>query len=147
MLLVELTDRRANRFHATAGTLRQAARNLRLATAGARHAPSAVDDVLALLFRQLAEPRTANDALLVALHEAIDAAAQEADALATVEHQPTAHQAQLAPTRDGLRRNVELLRQLFDRQHLLADVFDVLIGGVRQIFDEQMQIVQQLARR
>ena len=36
-----------------------------------------------------------------------------------------------------------MLGQLFDREHLLADVFDVLIGRVGQILDEQMQIVQQ----
>ncbi len=99
---------------------------------------------LPLLVGELAEPRTAGHALVIVLHEAIDAAAQKAHALAAVEHQPAAHQAQLAPTRNGLRRNVELLGQLFDREHLLADVFGRHVGRVGQVFHEQAQIVQQV---
>ena len=48
-------------------------------------------------------------ALLIVLYEPVHAAAQKADSLATIKHQASAHQAQLSPTRNGLRRNVELL--------------------------------------
>ena len=147
MLLVELPDRRADRLDAAAGPLRQPARNLRLAAAGARQPAGPVDDLLPLLVGQLAEPRTARHALLIVLHEAVDAAPQEADALAAVEHEPAAHQPQLAPPRNRLGRNVELLGQLFDREHLLADVVGRHVGRVRQILDEQPQIVQQVVAR
>ena len=126
------------------GPLGQTARNLRLAAAGGRQAAGPVDDVLSLLVGKLAEPRTASHALLIRLHEAVDAAPQKADALAAVEHQPPAHQAQLAPTRNGLGRNIELLGQLFDREHLLADVVGRHVGRIRQILDEQPQIVPQI---
>ena len=95
----------------------------------------------------MAEPRTADHALLVVLHEAVDARTQEADSLAAVEHQPAAHQPQLAPTRNRLGRHVELLGQLFHREHLLADVLDLLLGRVGKILDEQMQVVQQILAR
>ena len=103
-------------------SLRQPTRNLRLAATGARQPAGPVDDLATLLVGQLAESRTASDSLVIVLHEAVHAAAQKAHALAAVKHQPPADETQLAPPRNGLRRHVELLGQLFDRQHLLADV-------------------------
>ena len=144
MLLVELPNRRANRLDATPGPLGQTARNLRLAAAGSRQASSPIDDLLSLFVGKLAEPRTASHALLIRLHEPIDAAPQKTHALAAIKHQPPAHEPQLAPTRNGLGRNVELLGQLFDREHLLADVVGCHVGGIRQILDEQPQIVPQI---
>ena len=67
------------------------------------------------------------------------------DALAAVEHQPAAHQSQLAPTRDGLGRDVELAGQFFDREDLLAHGVGRQFGGVGQIFHQQAEIVDQIA--
>ena len=66
---------------------------------------------------------------------------KKADPLAAVEHEPPADQPLLPPARNRLGRDVELLGQLLDRQHLLAGRFGRHVGRVRQVLDEQPQIV------
>ena len=88
--------------------------------------------------------RAALDALGVVAHEPVDARTQEAHALAAVEHQPPADKAQGSPPRNGLGRDVELLGQLFDREHLLAHGVGGQLGGVGQIFHQQAQVMHQI---
>src|SRR5262249_18502064 len=102
MLFIELADRRTDRLDASTGPLGQTARNLRLPPARACETTCPIDDVLPLLFGELAESRTTSDSLLIVLHEAVEAAAQETDSLAAVEHKATTHQAEFAPTRNRL---------------------------------------------
>ena len=145
ILEIVLLERGADRLDAAARALGQPAGDLRLHGAAGGQFAGMVDELGPLLVGELAEARAALDALGVVAHEAVDARTQEAHALAAVEHEPAADEAQGPPPRNGLGRDVELPGELFDGEDLLAHGVGRELGGVGQIFDQQAQVVHQIA--
>ena len=86
------------------------------------------------------------DAVLVGRQERIDQRGQKADLPPAVEQDRQADQAPLAPAVDRLGRDVQLLADLFQRQHRLGHVLNGQgrhrVGQFRQ---EQTQIVNDVA--
>ena len=109
--------------------------------------PRPLDDLPALLVRQLAEPGAAANLLLVESDEAIHGTLEKAEPLAAVEQKSPADQPLLAPSGDRLRRYAELPRQLVDRQHPLAGRRGRHSCRVGQVLDEQPQIMASLFAR
>src|SRR4029077_2603617 len=104
-----------------------------------------LDHVAPLFVGELAEALTAANPLGVVRDEPFDAAPQKADALSlAVEQKSPTDEALLPPAGDRLRRDVEHFAQLVDGMNRLARVFDLHIGRIGHVFDEQAQIVSQL---
>src|SRR5690606_35068073 len=132
---------------ATARALGEPAGDLALASSRGRPAAGGVDDLVPLLGGQLAEPRTTGDADAMLLDEPLDARAPESDALPPVEHKPAAYQAELAPARDRLGRDVKLLGEFLHGEDLLHYALSVDVDRVGQVLHEQTQIAQQFLPR
>ena len=137
-------ERRTHRVRGAACAVCQQADRLRSGDPFLGQSAGVGDQFAALLVGQLAEPSAALNAALVRADEAVDAAPQEADTLAPVEKQLAADEARLAPAGDCLGRDVELLGQIVDGQHLLADGVGRQVDRVAEVLDQQPQVVDQV---
>ena len=108
MFLVELLERVPDRLHAAARLLGNPLGDLRGTAARLGQTPRSLDNLLALLVRQLAELGAAANPLLVVRHEAIHRTLEKADPLAAVEQESPTDQPLLAPSGDRFRRYAEL---------------------------------------
>ena len=144
MLVVELFQRVADGLRAAAGLLGEPFGHVGGATTGVGQSPSPLDDRRAILVRQLAETRAATHPLLVPFDKPIDGTLQKPHALPAVEHEPPADQSLTPPAGNGLRRYVESLGQLLDRQHPLTSRLGCHPGRLRHVLDKQPQIVCRL---
>jgi len=119
VLAVEVLDRVADRLGAAPQAAGDPAAHLGQRAARVGQPAGAAEDVFLLLLRHLREPAAALHALLVGGDERLHQAGQKAQLPAAVVQEGQPDQAALLPPVDRLRRDVESLAQLLQRQDRL----------------------------
>ena len=141
VMLIVVLERVTDRFDGTPCLAGNATADFGRAAACPRQTPGAVDDLVAFGIRHLAELPAPLHVAGVPGDEPLDRRLQKADSFAISEHEPPAHQPAVPPTVDRFGRNLKPLADVFDRQHLLGRILGLDVRAVRQIFNEQPQIV------
>jgi hypothetical protein len=105
-------------------------------------APGATQNVFLFFRRKQGELSTPGYALLIGGQKGVHQRRNKAKLAMTIADHGDADQAALAPTVDRLRRHVELLADLVNRQHRLRDLRDRdRRQRIRQLVDPQAEVV------
>jgi hypothetical protein len=80
-----------------------------------------LDDLVAIVIRQLREACSAPNAIRILRNESIDGTPQETNSLSSVDVKVTTRQAAVTPSQDGLRRHVEYPGEIVNGQNSLVD--------------------------
>ena len=118
-----------------------AADDFRRRTAGLHQPPRAVNDRVALFGSDLAELRPPPHLFGIQGDKAIDRTLQKSHPLAPAHDKAAADQTEPAPAGHSLRRDIEFLGQLVNRDDPLAGRVRRHVRGIGEVLDEQQQIV------
>ena len=143
---VEVLDRVADRLGRPSQSAGESAADLGQRPAGGGEPAGGADDLFLFVVAQVREPAAALDLALVRRHELLDDGSREAEVpTAVVQYPPADQVVHRLPTAKGLRRHVQKLADLFERQHRLGRPLD-RHGRQRTVqpVDEQPQIVVQV---
>ena len=134
MLLVVPFDGVADRFHAAVEADGDPTVHVGRAGTGQSESAGPADDPVVLFLRQLAETASPLDPERVVADETLDRTGEKTNSSAAPDEVPFSDQAVVPPTRDGLGRNIELVRQILNCQHLVSGCLRVAgrvaVGGV-----------------